>query len=191
MPLICAESMVHRTDLSHYDNSWYDAGPVFRRALWYIAHLLFFRSGFPFNSVKKILLRAFGARVGQGVVIKPHVRIKYPWKLRIGDYSWIGEEAWLDNLADVHIGSNCCISQGAMLLCGNHDYSRRSFDLVIKPIILEDGAWVGARGLVCPGVIMKSHSVLAAGSVLSRDAEPYSVYRGNPAVKTKDREMKP
>lgn len=91
----------------------------------------------PSSSLRIRLLRLFGARMGKGVVIKPSVNIKYPWNLSIGDYSWIGENVWIDNLTHVAIGSNVCISQGAMLLCGNHDYKRPTFDLMVKPIVIE------------------------------------------------------
>jgi hypothetical protein len=89
--------------------------------------------------------------VGTGVVIKPHVRVKFPWKLYIGDHSWIGESVWIDNLAQVTIGSNCCISQGAYLCTGSHRWDRDTFDLVTKPIVIEDQCWVGAMARVAPG----------------------------------------
>jgi putative colanic acid biosynthesis acetyltransferase WcaF len=181
--------MTPQTDLSRFDNSWYHPGPLHKRALWYMVHALFFRSGMPVSALKVGLLRMFGSRVGKGVVIKPHVRIKYPWKLEIGDYTWIGEESWIDNLDQVSIGSHCCISQGAMLLCGNHNYRKSAFDLMVKPITLEQGAWVGARATVCQGVTMASHSVLSVGSVLTRDAEPYAIYQGVPAIRVKTREI--
>ena len=75
---------------------------------------------------------------------------QYPWHLSVGDNSWIGEEVWIDNLADVEIGRNCCVSQGAMLLCGNHDYTKASFDLKTGTIVLKDGAWVGAKAMGVP-----------------------------------------
>lgn len=154
-----------KTDLSHYDNSWYD--PVkggFIRIVWYFTNVLFFINPLnPFSCIKIKLLRLFGAKIGIGVVVKPKVNIKYPWNLSIGDYSWIGENAWIDNLVQVTVGSNVCISQGSMLLCGNHNYKRQTFDLIVKPIIIEDGAWVGAQSTVCPGVTMHSHSVLCVG----------------------------
>ena len=110
------------TDLSKFNNSWYQVGASYpKQLIWYFVNVLFFKSSFnPFSSLKVALLRAFGAKVGRGVVIKPSVNIKYPWKLSIGDYSWIGEEVWIDNLDQVKIGANCCISQGALLLCGSH-----------------------------------------------------------------------
>lgn len=180
-----------KTDLSLYDNSWYHIGAgKFKNILWYFANIIFVKSCLQsLSGIKVRLLRCFGAKIGNGVVIKPGVNIKYPWNLSIGDYSWIGENVWIDNLTHVSIGSNVCISQGAMLLCGNHDYKRPTFDLMVKPIIIEDGAWVGAQSTVCPGVTMRSHSVLAVGSVASKDLMPFSIYRGNPALKVAERVM--
>ena len=180
-----------KTDLSLYDNSWYNpGGGTLKRILWYFTNILFFINPLNLSSgIKVHLLRLFGAKIRKGVVIKAGVNIKYPWNLSIGDYAWIGENVWIDNLAMVSIGSNVCISQGAMLLCGNHDYKRPTFDLMIKPIVIEDGAWIGAQSTVCPGVTMHSHSVLAVGSVASKDLMPFSIYRGNPAVKVAERVM--
>ncbi len=177
------------TDLSRFNNSWYKPGSALKRMVWYVVHAAFIDSAQPIGGLRKFCLRMFGARIGKGVVIKPNVRIKYPWKLRVGDNSWIGEDVWIDNLGEVSIGANCCLSQGAMLLCGNHDYKRSTFDLMVGDIALEDGVWIGAKSVVCPGVICKSHSVLAVGSVASNQLEAYTIYRGNPAVKVKERNL--
>lgn len=179
---------MEKTDLSKYDNSWYQPGRKVVCIVWYFVNVLLFVSHInPSSSLKIWLLQLFGAKVGRGVVIKPGVNIKYPWKLEIGDYCWIGEDVWIDNLEQVIIGSNVCISQGALLLCGNHNYKKMSFDLMIGEIELEDGVWIGAQTMVCPGVTCKSHSVLTVGSVAIKDLEPYSIYQGNPAVKIKER----
>lgn len=180
-----------QTDLSKYDNSWFHVGGGRLKVVtWYFINALFLNCSWnPSSGLKVRLLRIFGAKVGKEVVIKPSVNVKYPWNLSIGDYSWIGENVWIDNLVQVTVGSNVCISQGAMLLCGNHNYKRQTFDLMVKPIVIEDGAWVGARSTVCPGVTMHSHSVLAVGSIASKDLMPYSIYRGNPAVKVAERVM--
>lgn len=177
------------TDLSRYDNAWYQpGGSPLKRVLWYFVNALFFISPLnPINSLKVSLLRAFGARVGEGVIIKPGVNIKYPWRLRIGDHVWIGERVWIDNLADVEIGPHCCLSQGAMLLTGNHHFKLPTFDLMTEGIVLEAGAWVGAQTVVTPGVKVGSHAVLTVGSVASQDLEPYTIYRGNPAQPVKKR----
>ncbi len=178
------------TDLSKYDNSGFDAGAgQLKRGLWFVVNACFFISYNPFNSLKLFLLRLFGAEVGTGVVIKPGVNIKYPWKLNIGNYVWIGEKVWIDNLDRVEIGNSVCISQGAMLLCGNHDYKKSTFDLITGKIILEDGVWIGAKAIVCPGVTCFFHSVLTVNSVASKNMESNSVYTGNPAIKIKDRSV--
>lgn len=180
-----------QTDLLSYDNKSYQPGKNgLIRTLWYFTNVLFFINPLnPVSSLKVFLLRLFGAQVGKSVVIKPSVNIKYPWRLKIGNHSWIGEKVWIDNLADVEIGENCCISQGAMLLCGNHNYKKSTFDLITGKIILENGAWIGANAIVTLGVICGSHMVLTVNSVLTKDAEPYKIYSGNPAKLLKTREL--
>ena len=179
------------TDLSKFNNNNYKPGNFFKRFIWYIISTIFFKSSwFPFNSIKIFLLRLFGTKIGKGLIIKPSVNIKYPWKLQLGDHVWIGEGAWIDNLDSVIIGDHCCVSQGALLICGNHDYTKSSFDLVVKPIVLEDGVWIGAKSVVCPGVVARTHAILTAGSTISKDMQAYSIYRGNPAEKVKSRDIK-
>lgn len=183
--------MNRTTDLSRFRNPEYNPGPLFKRMAWFIVNALCFQNPLiPFSGLKRSLLRLFGAKVGKGVVIKPSVNIKYPWMLSIGDHSWIGEKVWIDNLAPTTIGSNVCISQGAMLLCGNHDYTQSSFDLITGEIVLEDGVWIGARALVGPGVKAGNHSVLAVQSVATQNLAPYTIYRGNPATAVRERRIK-
>jgi putative colanic acid biosynthesis acetyltransferase WcaF len=177
-----------RTDLSKYNNSWFKPGASWPfRAIWFCMNACFLDSYFPFNSIKVLLLRMFGATVGRGVVIKPNVNIKYPWNITIGDNVWIGERSWLDSLGKIKIGSNSCISQDAMLICGNHNYKKSTFDLMVGDITLEEGVWIGAGAMICAGGTCKSHSMLTAGSVASDDMEPYSIYQGVPAKKIKER----
>jgi putative colanic acid biosynthesis acetyltransferase WcaF len=182
---------MNEVKLANFDNSWYLPGKTrLTRLLWYTINAICFNSWLiPSSLVKIQLLRLFGASIGKGVVIKPKVNIKYPWKLSIGDYSWIGEGVWIDNLAEVTIGDNCCISQGAMLLTGNHNFKKSSFDLMIGEIHLCSGSWVGAMTVVGPGVTLKENAILTVGSVASSDLDANSIYRGNPAVFTKKREI--
>ena len=180
---------MRQTDLSSYDNHpFYPGGNSLKRLLWYYLNELFFKTGLlPVNSFKTALLRLFGAKVGKGVTIKPGVNIKYPWNLVIGHYTWIGENVWIDCLVPVIIGSNVCLSQGAVLLTGNHNYKKTSFDLITAGLVLEEGVWIGACSLVNPGVTASSHSVLTSGSVANKNMEAYSIYQGNPAVKIRSR----
>jgi putative colanic acid biosynthesis acetyltransferase WcaF len=185
--------MSEKLALDQYNNDWFKkqiGASAFKQICWYFCNVIFFINPLnPGSSIKVALLRLFGAKIGKGVLIKPGVNIKYPWKLEIGDHSWIGEKVWIDNLASVEIGSHVCISQGAMLLTGNHDYTKKSFDLMISKIKLENGVWIGARSLVCPGVVCAEHSVLAAQSVASKNLEAYSVYQGDPAIFVKERKI--
>lgn len=178
-----------KTELLKYDNSWFSPKAGFvKLMLWYFTnHLLFNHGLFPFSSIKIAFLRLFGSKIGKGVHIKPSVNIKYPWLLEIGNYVWIGEEVWIDNLTNVKIGDNVCLSQGAMLLTGNHDYKLSTFDLKIGEIVLEDGVWIGAKAVVCPGITCRSHSVLSVNSVATSDIQSNGIYQGNPATKVKER----
>jgi len=179
-----------KTDLSTYNNSWYKPGNAVKRFFWYFFNVFFLINPWnPFGGLKKFILRLFGAKIGKGVVIKPNVNVKYPWKLEIGDYVWIGENVWIDNLAKVKIGSNCCISQGALLLCGNHNYKKSTFDLIVGEIHLEEGVWIGAKAVVTPRIFCYSHAILTAGSVATTNLEAYGIYQGNPAVQIRKREI--
>ncbi len=180
-----------KVDLSKFNNDWYSSGASnFKRTVWFIINAIFFLNPLnPLSSLKRILLRLFGSSIGRGVIIKPNVNIKYPWKLTIGNNVWIGEGVWIDNLAPVTINDNVSISQGALLLTGSHNYKNIGFDLIVKQIILEEGVWIGAKSIVCPGVTCRSHSILTVGSVATADLEPYVIYQGIPAIKKRRREM--
>lgn len=180
-----------QVDLSTFNNNWYKPGNIFKRIIWYYINLVFFKTGFfPFYGLKIILLKIFGASIGKNVFIKPFVNIKYPWLLQIGNNVWIGEDVNIDNLAKVIIENNVCISQGVLLLCGSHDQNSSSFGLIVKPILLENGVWVCAKAIVCGGVICHTHSIISAGSIVTKNCEPYTIYKGNPALIFKKREVK-
>lgn len=180
--------MCKTVSLDKYDNSWYHPGSAWKRLVWYFVNVSFLKNTFiPCSSLKVFLLRLFGAKIGRNVTIKPGVNIKYPWLLEVGNNCWLGENVWIDNLAHVKIGNNVCISQGAMLLCGNHNYKKETFDLIIGKIILEDGCWVGAKSVVCPGVTLAVNSVLSVCSVAQRNLEADRIYQGNPARKIRIR----
>lgn len=178
-------------DLSKFDNSWYQPGRgIFVRTLWHFINALLVQNHLnPSSGLKVKVLRIFGAKIGTGVVLKPGINVKYPWNLEIGDYSWIGENAWLDSLAPIKIGKNACISQGTYFCTGNHDWTDPAFGLIVKPIVVEDGAWVGARATVLPGVTIAENSIAAAGAVVTKDTEPFMIHAGNPAVKVKVRNL--
>lgn len=179
-----------QTNLSRYDNSFYRPGSQVKLLLWYLAGRIFINTYLPFPvAIKVLVLRIFGSKIGSNVMIKPKVNIKYPWFLNVGQYAWIGENVWIDNLTMVNIGANVCLSQGCYILTGNHDFTKSTFDLIMKPIFIEDGAWIGAKATVCPGVRVGSHAVLAVNSVATKNLEAYSIYQGNPAEFIKRRDI--
>lgn len=181
-----------RVDLGAFTTGNFDKGASgLKIVLWYFVNALFVRASWnPFMGIKVFLLRAFGAKIGKGLVIKNNVTIKFPWKLTVGDNVWLGENCWIDNLDHVTIGSNACVSQGALLLTGNHDYTIPSMPYRNAPIVLEDGVWVGARVVVCPGITMCENSIATVGSVITKDTESAGIYQGIPAVMIRKRRIK-
>lgn len=181
-----------KVDLGGFSVGSFDKGAGrLKIMLWYLVNALVVRASWnPLMGLKIALLRAFGAKIGKGLIIKNEVRVKSPWYLTIGDNCWLGERCWIDNLERVTIGSDVCISQGAMLLTGNHDYTQPTMPYRNAPIVIEDGAWIGANSTVCPGVTVHENAVLTVGSIATKDMEHNGIYQGNPAVMIRTRLMK-
>jgi len=156
--------------LARFTLAGYDKGRgVLWQALWFAAQSLIFRSWWFPRRFRPALLRLFGADVGQGVVIRHGVRVLWPWKLVIGDDSWIGEDVWLLNLEPITIGSDVCLSQGAFVCTGSHDHSSPDFHYDNAPITIHDGAWLCAQSAVLRGVTIGTVSIVAARGVARRD----------------------
>ena len=115
------------------------------------------------------ILRAFGANIGEGVLIRHRVRIHWPWKLTIGSHSWIGEGAWLLNLEAITIGASVCISQEALICTGSHDLRSPTFEFDNGCIVIEEGAWVAARATVLRGIRIGAHATVGACSLVVKD----------------------
>jgi putative colanic acid biosynthesis acetyltransferase WcaF len=178
-------------NLSLYQTTHDPQAGKLKMILWYFTNIFFFQNPFnPSSGLKVRLLRLFGAKIGQGVVVKPAVNIKYPWKLTVGKEVWIGENVWIDNLEPVSIGNNVCISQGALLLTGGHDITAPDFSYESGSIQIEDGCWIGARAVVSKNVTCGSHSVLGINAVAESDLQAYFVYKGNPAIPILERQVK-
>lgn len=179
--------------LNTYKVSNYHPGaPMLQQLLWFfIGDFLCRTPVIPFSAFKVVVLRLFGAKIGKGVVIKPGVKVKFPWRLTVGDHVWIGENAWIDNVAPVIVKNHVCISQDVYLCTGNHDWRDPSFALVTGEIYLEDSSWLAARSVVGPKVTVGRGAVLGIGSVASRSLEPMTIYLGNPARPVKPRKMNP
>ncbi len=136
---------------------------------------------------RRWLLRRFGARVGRNVQIRPSAEFTYPWKVSIGDWSWIGDRVVLYSLGNIEIGSNVVVSQNSYLCAGTHDYAAPSFEISGPAIRIEDEAWLAADVFVGPGVTIGRGAVVGARSSVFHDLPPNKVCRGNPARPVHDR----
>jgi putative colanic acid biosynthesis acetyltransferase WcaF len=170
-------------DLRKFDNAGFDRGaPRWKEALWLIVRSVFFAGWFPLPSAVRVFwLRMFGARIGRGVVIRGRVNITFPWRFECGDHVWIGEEVVILSLANVRIEGSVCISQQAFLCTGSHDFSKEAFDLVSRPIDISDGAWLGARTFIGPGVRLGKNCRCLAGAVVVKSVAAKTTVGGVPA----------
>lgn len=161
----------------------YDKGRgFFAQALWVATSTVIFSKVWCPNRLRCALLRWFGATVGNGVLIRHRVIVQWPWKLSIGDNSWIGTDVELYNLDQISIGSDVCISQQAYLCTGSHDRRSPSFEFDNGPIVIENGAWLCARSTVLRGVTVGANSVVGATCLVARDIPANSIVRPPPAT---------
>jgi putative colanic acid biosynthesis acetyltransferase WcaF len=157
-------------DLSGFTGAGYDVGrSKWVQALWLIVQTTVFMRWWLPATMRVALLRAFGASVGKNVLIRHRVRIHWPWKLAIGDNTWIGEGAWLLNLEPIRIGRSVCISQEALLCTGSHDRRSPTFEFDTAEIAIGNGSWVAARAIVLRGVSIGPGATVGAGVVVWRD----------------------
>lgn len=162
-----------RRRLAGFTGAGYDKG---RGRLWQLAWqlvsgLVVVRWWCP-AALRVALLRAFGARIGSGVLVRHGVRVHWPWKLTVGDSSWIGQGAWLLNLEPVVLGSDVCLSQEVLLCTGSHDRRSPTFEFDNGPVTVQDGAWIAARATVLRGVTVGHDAVVGAGALVVRDVPP-------------------
>lgn len=158
--------------LDRFNNDGFDRGAGGVKELtWMVVKAFLFQFHFPLpSSLRVLVLRAFGATVGTGVVIRSGVNITFPWKLKVGDYCWIGEDVTILSLADVSIGDHCCLSQRAFLCTGSHDFNKSGFDLITKSITVESHCWIAAGAFLAPGVTVAQGTMVKANeTVVGRD----------------------
>jgi putative colanic acid biosynthesis acetyltransferase WcaF len=176
-------------DLRTYDQGWFDRGrPGWLILLWWLVQGVVFPLTPHFASgIRVKLLRLFGAKIGVGVLIRPTARVTYPWKLTIGDYSWIGDDVVLYSLDRITIGQHAVISQECYLCTGSHDMADPSFNLVTKEIAIGNGAWIASDCFVGPGVTIGSNTVVGARSTVLKDLPEGKVCYGSPCEVRGDR----
>lgn len=152
--------------------------------LWRIVYVLFFRTSPQFlYSWRRFLLRLFGASIGKKVILRPSCQVTYPWKIEIGDYSWIGDDVVLYSLGNIKIGSNTVISQKCYICTGSHDYNAINFDIFQKPIIIGNSCWLATDVFVAPGITIDDEIIVGARSSVFNNLTEKGIYKGNPAKK--------
>lgn len=161
---------------------------IFKVQFWWLVQAVLFRCSPQFMyRWRNWLLRMFGAKVGKGVIIRPTVKVTYPWNLTIGNYSWIGDYVDLYTLGEINIGSNSVISQRCYLCTGSHDSQKETFDIFAKPIFIEDEAWVATDVFIAPGVTIGKGAVIGARSSVFSNMPEGMVCIGNPAKPVRSR----
>jgi len=168
----------------------YSRGELLARVLWMMASPLFRWSPRTFFGWRVFLLRLFGAKIGQDVHIYNSVVVYLPWKLSVGDWSAIGELAYIYNLGPVQIGKRVTVSHRAHLCAGTHDHTSPDLPLIKSPITIHDQAWICADAFVGPGVVVGEGAVVGARAVAVKDVEAWAIVAGNPAHSIGRRELK-
>jgi len=167
----------------------YPRGEMARRIVWMIVQPFFRLSPRPFFAWRRMLLRRFGAKIGAGVHVYPSATIYFPWNLAVGDWSSIGEHAYIYNLGPITIGREATISQRSHLCAGSHDYARRDMPLLKPPITIGDHVWICADAFVGPNVNVAEGAIVGARAVAIRDVGAWTIVAGNPAKFIKTRRM--
>ena len=178
-------------DLRKYDQSWFDRGRAGWYILlwWFVQAIAFPLTPHPFNNLRCALLRLFGASIGKGVLIRPTARFTYPWKVTIGDYSWIGDDVVLYSLDHIHFGEHCVISQKSYLCTGTHDPQDPAFGLITASVIINNGVWIAADCFIGPGVEIGANALIGARSSVFKNMPAGFVCTGNPCRPRHRREI--
>ncbi|WP_148630534.1 WcaF family extracellular polysaccharide biosynthesis acetyltransferase [Bacillus sp. E214] len=178
-----------KVELEKYNQSWYSRGrsSVVVLLWWFIQGTIFRYSFHNMYNWRIYLLKLFGAKIGKKVKIRSSAKFTYPWKITIGNYSWIGDDVNLYSLDKIEIGENCVISQKSYLCTGTHDLKDPYFGLITKPIKIKDGAWIASDVFIHPGVTIHEMAVAAARSTVTKDIPASEVHGGSPAKFIKKR----
>ena len=169
-------------------HKWFRGKSKFYVQIWWIVQGTLFRlSPQILYGWRRFLLRIFGAKIGEKVLIRPTAKILYPWNLTIGNWSWIGDDVTLYNMANINIGENCVISQKSYLCTSSHDYEKTSFDIFAKPITIKDETWIAADVFIAPGITVGQSTIVGFRSTVNKNLPPKMICFGNPAKPMKPR----
>ena len=168
-------------------NNFRGRSGIYVQCWWLVQTILFKTSPQFMYSWRRFLLRCFGANVGKQVKFRPSAHIQFPWKISVGDYSWIGDHVTLYSLGEIIIGQNVVISQNSYICTGTHDYADPSFPIYAQPVTIEDGCWLATDVFVAPGTIIRNGTVVGARSSVFHSLPAGKICFGSPAVVVKNR----
>lgn len=175
-------------NLSNYEANFERGKPKWFIFLWWLVEgIIFPLTPHTFNNIRAKLLRLFGAKIGEGVVIRPSARFLFPWKITIGDYSWIGDHAYLYSLDHITIGSHSIISQKCYLCTGSHNINDVKFNLVTSPIDIGNGVWIATDCFISPGVKIGANTIIGARSSVFKSIPSRTIAWGSPCEVKKQR----
>lgn len=156
--------------------------------IWWLVQSILFKTSPQFMyGWRRFLLRLFGAKIGKKVIIRPNVTITYPWKITIGDYSWVGDNVTLYSLGEIEIGQNVVISQKSYLCTGSHDYTKLDFPIYQNKITIHNECWIATDVYIAPGINIGKGTVVGARSSVFKDLPKNKICIGSPAKIIRDR----
>lgn len=171
---------MHKLYLHKIPDGFRGKSKLYVQLWWFVQATLINLSPQVLYGWRRFWLRLFGAQIGKKVLIRPSVKITYPWKVSIGDYSWIGDDVVLYSLGEIEIGSNTVISQKSYLCTGSHDYTEETFDIFAKKITVGNGCWLATDVFVAPGITIEDGAVIGARSSVFKNIETNTINIGSP-----------
>ena len=180
---------MQRLDKFNLPNGFRGRNAIIVQLWWFVQATLFRLSPQFMYGWRRFLLRLFRAKIGKKVIIRPTVKITYPWKVKIGDYSWIGDNVTLYSLGNIEIGKNTVISQKSYLCTGSHDYTKNDFPIYAKKISIEDECWIATDVYIAPGIKIGKGAVIGARSSVFNNLKGRKIYIGSPAKFVKNRDI--
>ncbi|MBD1909693.1 MULTISPECIES: hormogonium polysaccharide biosynthesis acetyltransferase HpsU [unclassified Leptolyngbya] len=180
-----------QVDLRHYHQNGFDKGrPGWIILLWWLLQgTLFPLTPHSFHAPRCFLLRLFGAKIGKGVVIRPTARFTYPWKISIGNYSWVGDDVVFYSLDTIEVGEHCVISQKSYLCTGSHDIHDPAFGLKLGAIMIGNGAWIATDCFIAPNIKIGANAVIGARSSVFRSMPAQYICWGSPCMPRTPRQI--
>jgi putative colanic acid biosynthesis acetyltransferase WcaF len=172
---------MHKLNLHKVPDGFRGKSKLYVQLWWLVQATLIGLSPQVFYDWRRFWLRMFGAKIGKKVFIRPSVKITYPWKVSIDDYSWIGDDVILYSLGDIEIGSNTVISQKSYLCTGSHDYTKETFDIFAQKITIGDSCWLATDVFIAPGVTISDGAIVGARSSVFNDIDANTINVGSPS----------